>query len=60
MTEPSPCWRAYGGHWLVLPQVELSSGETIDGRKVKRARVDALSDALKLVDGVTAIASRRP
>ncbi|CAM9742087.1 unnamed protein product, partial [Ectocarpus fasciculatus] len=23
--EPSPCWRAYGGHWLVLPQVELSS-----------------------------------
>lgn len=27
MEEPSPCWRAYGGHWLVLPQVELSSGE---------------------------------
>lgn len=27
MEKPSPCWRAYGGHWLVLPQVELSSGE---------------------------------
>ncbi|CAN0248885.1 unnamed protein product, partial [Ectocarpus sp. 4 AP-2014] len=25
MGEPSPCWRAYGGHWLVLPQVELCS-----------------------------------
>ncbi|CAN0126154.1 unnamed protein product, partial [Laminaria digitata] len=25
MGTPSPQWRAYGGHWLVLPLVELST-----------------------------------